>query len=119
MNYRGFEPVIVKSENEAKSFDIKGNPNQYPIYFFKTDTSGEKTYEEFYSKDEDFEIELYNSLGSIKSIFEPFSENEIFDDFEKVFTDVNSSKEDIIKVIKKYVPNFQHVETGKYLDEKM
>ena len=116
----GFEPELVKSEQQAKEFNIDSkSTKKYPIYFFKTDTSGEKTCEEFYSKDEDFEIELYNSLGSIKSIFEPFSENEIFDDFEKVFTDVNSSKEDIIKVIKKYVPNFQHVETGKYLDEKM
>jgi FlaA1/EpsC-like NDP-sugar epimerase len=45
----GYEPELVKSEKEAKEFDFDKNPNKYPIYFFNTDTSGEKTYEEFYT----------------------------------------------------------------------
>lgn len=119
LKVNGFEPVIVKSELEAKSFDIVGNPLKYPIFFFKTDTSGEKTYEEFYSEDEDYEIDSYESLGYVKTILHPISENEIINDFDKVFEDINSTKEDIIKVIKKYVPNFTHIETGKHLDQKM
>ena len=31
----------------------------------------------------------------------------------------NSNKLDIIIVIKKYVPDFMHIETGKHLDQKM
>ena len=46
----GYEPELVKSEKEAKDFDFEKHPTKYPIYFFKTDTSGEKTYEEFYSQ---------------------------------------------------------------------
>lgn len=119
LKVNGFEPVIVKSELEAKSYDILGNSSKYPIFFFKTDTSGEKTYEEFYSEDEDYEIDSYESLGYVKTVLHPISENEIINDFDKVFEDINSTKEDIIKVIKKYVPNFSHIETGKHLDQKM
>ena len=115
----GFEPVIVQSEEEAKSFDIEKNPGKYPIFFFKTDTSGEKAYEEFYSEEEDYEINLYDSLGYIKTIEESISFKEVIEDFDKVFNNPNSIKADIVEVIKKYVPNFQHIETGKHLDQKM
>ena len=115
----GYDPFIVKSEKEAKSFEIEASLPKYPIFFFKTDTSGEKTYEEFYSEDEDYKIDEYESLGCLNLVDEPFSENEIINDFDKIFDNMNSSKEDIIKVMKKYVPNFEHIETGKHLDQKM
>ena len=119
LKQNGFEPILVESEEEAKSFDIEANPGKYPIFFFKTDTSGEKTYEEFYSEDEDYDINLYDSIGYIKSKSEIISKNEIINDFDIVFEDSNSTKEDIVKVIKKYVPKFVHKETGKHLDQKM
>ena len=59
--------MLVQSEKEAKEFDFDKNPNKYPIYFFKTDTSGEKTYEEFYTDDEDYNINTYDSLGFINT----------------------------------------------------
>ena len=115
----GFEPVLVKSEEEAKSYDIKGNPNKYPIYFFETDTSGEKTYEEFYTEEEDYDINKYDSLGFIKTSQESISFDEVKRDFDQVFENPDSTKADIVSVIKKYVPDFEHIETGKHLDQKM
>ena len=119
MKLNGLEPIIVKSEEEAKSYEIKEHSTKYPIFFFNTDTSGEKTYEEFYSKDEDYEINLYDSLGYIKSKEKIISFSDILIDFKKVFDNPNSSKNDIIQVIKKYVPDFNHIEKGKHLDQKM
>ena len=115
----GLEPVLVKSEQEAKDFDIEGNPDKYPIYFFKTDTSGEKTYEEFYAKDEDYDIDQFNSLGFIKTKEESISFEKVKNDFDEAFDNPNSTKADIVSVIKKYVPDFEHIETGKHLDQKM
>lgn len=115
----GFEPVLVKSEEEAKSYDIEGNPNKYPIYFFATDTSGEKTYEEFYTEEEDYDINIYDSLGFIKTAQESISFDEVKKDFDQVFNNPDSTKADIVSVIKKYVPDFEHIETGKHLDQKM
>jgi FlaA1/EpsC-like NDP-sugar epimerase len=115
----GLEPVLVKSEEEAKAFDIEGNPDKYPIYFFKTDTSGEKTYEEFYTEAEDYNVNEYDSLGFIKTKEESISFKEVKQDFDEVFNNPDSTKSDIVSVIKKYVPDFEHIETGKHLDQKM
>lgn len=115
----GFEPVLVKSEEEAKSFDIEGTPKLYPIYFFKTDTSGEKTYEEFYTEEENYDINQYDSLGFIKTPEQSISFQEVIKDFDQVFDNPESTKKDIVSVIKKYVPDFEHIETGKHLDQKM
>jgi FlaA1/EpsC-like NDP-sugar epimerase len=115
----GFEPILVQSEKEAKEFDFDSNPLKYPIYFFKTDTSGEKTYEEFFTEDEDYEINKYDSLGFIKTPDIQISFEYVEADFDKVFNNLNSEKSDIVTIIKKYVPDFMHIETGKHLDQKM
>ena len=90
-----------------------------PIYFFKTDTSGEKTYEEFYTEEEDYDIDQYDSLGYIKTREERISFDEVKRDFDQVFENPDSTKADIVSVINKYVPDFEHIETGKHLDQKM
>ena len=115
----GFIPELVKSEKEAKEFDFDNNPDKYPIYFFKTDTSGEKTYEEFYTDEEDYEIDKYDSIGFIKTSEVEISFEEVLQDFESVFRNQNSNKSDIVNIINKYVPDFMHIETGKHLDQKM
>jgi FlaA1/EpsC-like NDP-sugar epimerase len=115
----GLKPVAIFSEKEAKSFDINGNPGKYPIYFFKTDTSGEKLYEEFYSNHEDFNIDQFESLGFIEKEEENISFEEVKSSFDKVFKNNSSTKSDIVDVIKIYIPDFKHIEKGKHLDQKM
>jgi len=115
----GFEPELVQSEKEAKEFDFDKHPDKYPIYFFKTDTSGEKTFEEFYTDDEDYNIKKYDSLGFINTPNIKISFEGVESDFESVFNNLNSKKTDIVTIIKKYVPDFIHIETGKHLDQKM
>ena len=115
----GFEPELVKTEKEAKEFDFDKYPTKYPIYFFKTDTSGEKTYEEFFTEEEDYEVNKYDSLGFINTPDIKISFEDVEADFESVFNNPNSKKSDIVTIIKKYVPDFMHIETGKHLDQKM
>ncbi len=115
----GLNPVIVKSEIDAKNYNINNDKKNYPIYFFKTDTSGEKFYEEFYSENEDYNLTTYESLGFIKSKNFNLSFEQIKIDFQRVFSNINTQKSDLIETIKKYVPNFIHIETGKNLDDKM
>ena len=115
----GFEPELVLSEQEAKNFDFDKYPTKYPIYFFKTDTSGEKTYEEFFTEEEDYEVNKYDSLGFINTPDIKISFEDVEADFESVFNNPNSQKSDIVTIIKKYVPDFMHIETGKHLDQKM
>ena len=114
-----FQAVEVKSEKEAKFFDFKNNPKKYPLFLFKTDTSGEKPFEEFYSKDDNYEIGKYDSLGVIISEKTKLIFDDVIYDFEYVFNNPKTKKIDIIKVIQKYVSDFNHSETGKNLDQKM
>ena len=116
---RGFEPVYMESEKEAKEFDLKSNSGKYPIYFFTTDTSGEKGYEEFFTKNEKIDLKKYNSIGYISPDNIEISFKDVVKDFSKVFEESNNSKSSAIKVLKKYVPDFSHIETGKNLDQKM
>lgn len=119
LKQNGFEPFQAKSEKEAKEFDLNKYPTKYPIYFFETDTSGEKTFEEFYTEDENYKIDMHDSLGVITPPKIKISFEDLETDFENIFNNPNSLKSDIIKLIQYYIPNFQHIDTGKHLDQKM
>ena len=113
---------ICKSEKEAKeiALDISDN-SPYPVYFFKTDTSGEKLYEEFYTSEDEVNLTQYDSIGIITNSLKPsFVEMELtIKEIENLFKKETYNKEDIIKIMIKILPNFNHIETGKSLDQKM
>lgn len=113
---------ICKSEKEAKeiALDLSDN-SSYPVYFFKTDTSGEKLYEEFYTSEDEVNFNLYESIGVVTNSLKPsFSEMEVtIKEIENLFKRESYNKEDIIKIMNKILPNFNHIETGKSLDQKM
>tara|TARA_B100000768_G_scaffold156257_1_gene153732 strand:+ start:435 stop:1646 length:1212 start_codon:yes stop_codon:yes gene_type:complete len=116
------EIKICKSEKEAKEIALKLSDNSaYPVYFFKTDTSGEKLYEEFYTSEDEVNFELYESIGVVTNSLKPsFSEMELtIKEIEVLFKRESYNKEDVIKILNKILPNFNHIETGKTLDQKM
>ena len=113
---------ICKSEKEAKetAFDLS-DQSPYPVYFFKTDTSGEKLYEEFYTSEDEVNFNLYESIGVVTNSLKPsFSEMELtIKEIETLFKREFYDKEDIIKIMNRILPTFNHIETGKSLDQKM
>ena len=115
----GYKPLLVNSEREAKKFDINNNKNYYPLFLFKSDTSGEKEYEEFYASDENYDLDSYECIGYIKSSETDIGYSEIVEDFENIFKNPKANKSDIINIFKKYIPNFNYIDKGKNLDEKM
>tara|TARA_S200000501_G_scaffold184021_1_gene173269 strand:+ start:29455 stop:30675 length:1221 start_codon:yes stop_codon:yes gene_type:complete len=123
LNYLGLEIDICESDEEAKRKAglLNNNPKSFPVYFFKSDTSGEKSYEEFYTGNEVLDLKTYKSLGVIKnSLKRDIGEIDIiFKNLETIFSEKNVLKSDIINLLKKYLPNFNHIETGKNLDSKM
>ena len=68
---------------------------------------------------ENYILNDFKSLGYINCEDVNISLDEIKDDFNNIFDNPSSSKSDIIKIIKKYIPTFEHIETGKNLDQKM
>jgi FlaA1/EpsC-like NDP-sugar epimerase len=93
----------------------------YPVYFFNSDTSGEKLYEEFYTDEDQIDLNLYQSLGVIKNAKKiPLTDIETcLSEIKKVMNSTNYSKERIVSIIGNFIPDFKHIETGLGLDSKM
>jgi FlaA1/EpsC-like NDP-sugar epimerase len=124
----GMTAVICQTEDEArelvKTANYANSTNKvpsWPVYFFESDTSGEKAYEEFYTPGEELDLERFVSLGVVKNApRRPLAEiDEIFTSLRELFASVDVTKADVVRVLKDYLPNFEHIETGKGLDQKM
>ena len=95
--------------------------NSYPIYFFGSDTSGEKAFEEFFTKKEVLDNDSFINLGVVKNSKKRSIQeiDTIFDQLHTLFESKEISKAAIVDILKVYLPNFEHIETGKGLDSKM
>jgi FlaA1/EpsC-like NDP-sugar epimerase len=93
----------------------------YPVYFFGSDTSGEKSFEEFYTEKEVLDLDSFIHLGVVKnSKKRSINEiDEIFGQLRTLFASDRVTKAAIVEILKQYLPNFEHIETGKSLDQKM
>jgi len=122
LNYKGFEPYLCKTEDEAREL-IKTLPEQgkWPCLFTKSDTMGEKDFEEFYTNKEVLDMDRFDNLGVIKNELE-FNESQL-DDFEDAIIGLKStmdwSKKSIVAEFFKMIPRFAYNDIGKYLDGKM
>jgi len=121
-NQSNREIVLCNSDKEAieKSRNLK-TTDPYPVYFFESDTSGEKLYEEFYTETDEVDKETFSSLGVIKNarkLLKSEIESTIIE-LKALMDSGNYDKSSIVELLQKYIPDFQHIETGKTLDQKM
>ena len=117
----GFEPVILDSDQKARESIHLIAEGKYPVFVFKTDTSGEKLYEEFYTDDESFDLERFNALGVISKepTYTTREIGKIFEELKSLLDNAQLQKTEIVSWLKKYIPEFDHIETGMGLDKKM
>jgi FlaA1/EpsC-like NDP-sugar epimerase len=137
----GLEADICKTEEEAREKaakmnrycedEVRGRSNLsasvpelvegYPIYFFGSDTSGEKSFEEFFTENEELDNGSFINLGVVKNSKKRSIEeiDELFDRLHLLFESNEVTKAAIVEILKDYLPNFYHIETGKGLDSKM
>ena len=119
---RGYEPYECETEDEARdrAGELIAN-KQWPCYFFKSDTTGEKDFEEFFTDNEDLDMERFETVGIIKN--QPDFDEAKLDDFMKGIEGLREkgtwNKDDIVKLYFGLLPEFAHKETGKYLDQRM
>ena len=121
---QGYEVLECDSDEEAidKSEDLRQGSCKYPVHFEISDTSGEKAYEEFFTDTEKVDMERFFALGVItdKEICDVNRLSLLLNKLTQCFeSESNISKEDIVKILGEYLPNFSHIETGKSLDSKM
>jgi FlaA1/EpsC-like NDP-sugar epimerase len=134
MKVLNLTPDICQSEEEAKQkalllkdLSLRGRDTTtkqtvaYPVYFFGSDTSGEKAFEEFYTEKEILDNDSFINLGVVKNSRKRSIQeiDAIFNQTRNLFDSGNVTKDTIVDVLKEYLPNFEHIETGKGLDSKM
>jgi FlaA1/EpsC-like NDP-sugar epimerase len=118
----GYEPYLCSTEEEARTLiDTLPLEGKWPCLFSKSDTTGEKDFEEFYTENEVLDLETFINLGVIKNELNYNNEQlQYFEDTIMALKKVKSwSKDDLLSLFIKMIPNFGHKETGKYLDAKM
>ena len=118
----GFQKKECTNDEEAKHYasQMSYDSDTYPVVYFKSDTTGEKAYEEFYVPGERINMERFKALGVVEETTRrPMNEvNAFFTKLEALFQG-DFTKEDVVKAIKAFIPNFEHEEKGKNLDQKM
>ncbi len=119
----GFTKVECDDDSMAKKYaaDMSYESENYPVVYFNSDTTGEKTYEEFYVPGEKVNVERFSALGVVEeTIRRNMSEiDEFFTELERIFQKEDFTKAEVVDSIKKFIPNFEHEEKGKNLDQRM
>ena len=119
----GYEVLEYDSDEEAidKAEDLKKGSNLYPVHYSISDTSGEKPFEEFVTETETVDYDSFSSLGIITGKEVPDKERveKLFIELNAAFEKQTTTKEEVVAIMKDYLPNFEHIETGKSLDSKM
>jgi FlaA1/EpsC-like NDP-sugar epimerase len=126
----GLEKKECSSDAEAKKeaaaldsslFTLHSSLVKYPIRYFTSDTTGEKAYEEFYVPGEKIDMQRFQSLGVVEQTtrHEMSEVNTFFDKLEIIFAKEDFTKAQVVEAIKEFIPNFEHEEKGKNLDQKM
>ena len=119
----GAEKQEFSNDEEAKKFanEMPFGSKKYPVVYFKSDTTGEKAYEEFFVPGEKIDMNRFKSLGVIEEVKKrPMEEIDgFFAEMEQIFAKADFTKDEVVQAIKKFIPNFDHEEKGKNLDQKM
>ena len=121
------DPCSTDEEAKQKAAALKVSPvggdleGAYPVVYFTSDTTGEKAYEEFYVPGERIDMERFSSLGVVEKTARHDMEevNTFFAKLESLFKKESFTKAEVVESLKEFLPNFQHEEIGKNLDQKM
>ena len=118
----GYEAYECVTEDEARSRAAELiAQRKWPCYFFKSDTTGEKDFEEFFTDKEVLDMARFESIGVIKN--EPVFDSVVLDDFVARIDSMKQrglwDKAELVELLNKMIPDFNHKETGKYLDGRM
>ena len=118
----GYEPYHCSTEQEARDRSEELiTSKRWPCYFFKSDTSGEKDFEEFFTDNEILDLDRFENLAVIKN--EAHFDTNRLDNFIEVIRELRNQqvwdKKSIVDLFNKMIADFNHKETGKYLDGRM
>ncbi len=121
IEYLGYNPYLCRSEDEAREIikDFKDN-SFWPCFFSDSDTTGEKDFEEFYNSNQKINLNKFSSIGVIEDDFTNNHKLDLFlDNILYLKNSKSWTRDNIIELFESVIDEFQHLEKGKFLDEKM
>ncbi len=115
------DPCQSDDEAKAKAARMTTDSDKYPTVYFRSDTTGEKAYEEFYVPGETVDMRRFKALGVVEQTarHSMAEVNAFFGLLEGIFARDNFTKAEVVEAIRQFIPNFEHEEKGKNLDQKM
>lgn len=121
---QGYEAVSVETEDEARAKVHEfAQQKKWPCLFFKSDTSGEKPFEEFFADDDIVDWDRFKDMGIVK--WQGVGENvpERTSQFLSLYSQLRDrniwKREEVVSMIKEACPTLSYVDTGKFLSQKM
>jgi FlaA1/EpsC-like NDP-sugar epimerase len=118
----GYEAYECTSEDEARDrAEELIAQKKWPCYFFKSDTTGEKDFEEFFTDKEDLDMVRFEGIGVIRNgaVFDSAKLDAFTQGVDVLRSRGHWDKDDILELFFGLLPEFAHKETGKYLDQRM
>lgn len=118
----GYEPYVCRSEAEAREkINSLISHKKWPVFFFQSDTTGEKDFEEFYTENEQLDFDRFEGIGVISQEldFDPVKLCVFEERIQSMLSMGSWQKEELVDLFNEMIPEFAHQETGKYLDNRM
>lgn len=119
----GLSKQELHSDDEAKriAHEMADDEKNYPVVYTASNTTGEKAYEEFYIPGEQVNMERFMSLGVVEQTERRSMDDvvQFFGELQRIFASPAFTKAEVVDAIKAFLPNFEHEEKGKNLDQKM
>lgn len=125
-----YQSVICSTEKEArtKAAHLNEDSKIWPVFYFHSDTTGEKAQEEFFTTTDAVDWNTFSTIGVIKNKHnysemvypkDPVATLQWLGELKAILAEDKINKSALLAVLKGLVPDFQHLETGKNLDQKM
>lgn len=122
LNFLGLTPLICSTEEEARAKCQEGFPeDKWPCFFFKSDTTGEKPWEEFVGASDKVISDRFRSINIVNNgkVQLDLDLNDFIKDIEQFSQSTSWDKTKLVNIFRKVLPDFQHFELDKDLDQRM
>jgi len=118
----GLGVMECESEEEARDIALRGSiEKKWPCYFSESDTTGEKDFEEFFTDSEQVDFDRFNAIGVVMNSIAT-DEDKLTYFLQQIYHMINTrcwTREQIIRLFREVLPGFEHLERGRFLDQKM